>query len=266
VQLSGCSPESCFFFAFFQEKLLKTAAIPYCPMAFRLHNPASRLRRGSVKMKNGSEHQGELMSKSRLFIVMNLAMVVGGAYAFAMDEQAGPGSNVPAQPAERTVINWDDMKDRCLHPERLEGFKGQANIKLLCSDTSVEFVPAAPGQLPLAGTRTVVSTVVGDRFQSEAKNLSFPLQGKGGSCLRFKEVEKKLSIEKAITCGEVLSQKADLGQVCQNAVDQMKGANPRLVQVRETGKVVDTCAAFAREPETGDHGDAGAAPIPGAGK
>ena len=59
--------------------------------------------------------------------------------------------------------------------------------------------------------------------------------------MRFKEVEQVLTIEKPLSCDEILNIKGDLGDYCEGATDLAKGVNPKLIDTHETGNAVDTC-------------------------
>lgn len=198
------------------------------------------------------------MTNRMQFRVVNLAFAMtmvtivtmanaGGA--LANDDKGGdhgPGAGVSAS------ISWDELKARCLHPDQFPVQRAPQNIKIQCADSSYEYVPAAAGQVSLAASRTVVTSVLADKFHVVAGAADVPVIARGGSCLRFKEIEKTLTIEKPMSCNEILGLKTDPAEYCVSALDQARGQNPKLLAVRDTGHVVDTCGALTQSPGRDD--------------
>ena len=187
------------------------------------------------------------MSKNHFWILVSLAAGLGCMPAFA-DFEIEKGKEVPIpgpsggpSSGVSTSISWEDLKERCLHPEQFDVQKAPQNIKIQCADTTVEFVPTLAGQVSLASTRTVVSAVLTDKFHVLAGTAVVPVASKPGTCMKFKEVEKTLTVEKPLSCNELLGIKGELAEYCASQLDHVKAANPKVIQVRDTGKVLDTC-------------------------
>lgn len=160
-----------------------------------------------------------------------------GGVSGGKDAGKAPGTGVSAS------ISWEELKDRCLHPEQFDVQRPPQNVKLQCSDTRVEFVPTPAGQIGISGSRAVVSSIFSDKFHVVAGGTEVPIQLKPATCLRYKEVEKVLTIEKPMTCNDILGLKGDLNEYCTSALDRARGSNPKLNQVRDTGRIIDTCGA-----------------------
>src|SRR5207245_2602610 len=109
------------------------------------------------------------------------------------------------------TISWDEFKERCANPDKFAGDiqREPRQIVIQCSDKQREFVAAAPGEVPLPAHREVVTQLFSDKFHVDAHPTEIELATKGGSCFRFKEVEKTITIEKQLSCDEILGWKGD---------------------------------------------------------
>lgn len=183
-----------------------------------------------------------LKRKTVLVLMMAAFSVANGAFA---GDKAGDKAGKPGEHGAASVINWDEFKARCENPERFDVQRAPQNIKVQCTDVSNEFVASDAGRIPLAGMRTVAVTVLSDKFHVATAAREVAIAGKSGSCLRFKEVQKTLTVEKPLSCGEVLAMKGDVGDFCVAALDSVKAGNAKLIEVQDTGRVVDTCGNLA---------------------
>lgn len=149
-------------------------------------------------------------------------------------------------PGQQYTISWDDFKYRCsdAKDKPLNEQGKPLHIRVQCTNVEREFVPGAPGSVPLAASRQVVTNVLSDKFNVAAMGKDYPSNSKAtGSCLRYKEVERTIQIEKTMECAEILAIKGDINDYCMSNLDSMKGTSPKLIETRDTGVVRDTCAA-----------------------
>lgn len=221
-----------------------------------------------------AQFASKITLKNGLWIALTLAIGSSGISAFAEDfvieggaaagkeagGAAGAGKAPVPAPGVAASISWEELKDRCLHPEQFDVQRPPQNLKLQCSEARVEFVPTPAGQIAISGSRSVVSTMLSDKFHVTAGALDLPSMAKPASCLRYKEVEKVLTLEKPMSCNEILGLKGDLGEYCTNALDRARGASPKLTQVRDTGRILDTCSASISGGEAGTPPSAPVAP------
>ncbi len=163
-----------------------------------------------------------------------LLMMLGAPAALAGGKT---GINVNARP-----ISWDELQARCANPENFDIQRAPQSINIQCTDVHHEYVADAPGSVPLPESRLVTTAIFADKFYVNAEQKEVPVFTKGGSCFRFKEVEKSLTIEKPMSCAEVLGLKGSVDEYCVSLLDAIKGSNPKLAEVRDTGRVIDTCA------------------------
>ena len=172
-------------------------------------------------------------------------VIFGGlaSHAFAFDAQ--PLSDEVAK--KSFEINWEDFKARCADPDSFDNQRAPKEIRLQCTSVEREFVPDAPGVLELDSGRQIVTTLLSDKFSVSASQNPLVTQPKTVSCLRYKEVEKSMTLERAMSCVEVLSMKGEPHEYCGSLLNHAKGSNPKLIDVRETGNSVDPCLSVKQK-------------------
>jgi hypothetical protein len=178
------------------------------------------------------------MLKLNLFVMLGMVAVAGSMNVQAANPEMGnPGGseNTPS-------LSWEQFKESCLHPEQFNHQNPPSNIRIQCSDTSREFVSASPGQVQLPAYRRMIYAVFSNKFHVNAEQKDGPMAAKGGTCMRFKEIERTVTVERKLNCSEVLGIKSDLADYCASIASAAKSANPKLVDTRETGRGVDTCS------------------------
>jgi hypothetical protein len=177
------------------------------------------------------------MNKNLLF-VMGLSLSCASAFAADAPTPASP----LARPAAPRQISFDELKARCLHPEQFDVQRAPQNIRVQCAEQHREYIAAPAGEFALPNERKVFAAVLADKFAVNVEEKSIPMAAAQGSCLRFKEVQQTMTLEKALTCDEVLNIKTDTQDYCIPVLDAAKVANPKLMVVLDTGKFMDTCA------------------------
>ncbi|MBC7693194.1 MAG: hypothetical protein H7222_15625 [Methylotenera sp.] len=180
------------------------------------------------------------MSKLNLFAALSLVIGVSSAYANTA-EVFGGGPGDKAGP--KKAVSLEEMKDRCLNPLNYDVQRQPQNIVIKCSDVRLNWTAGKPGAVSLNGLRHVTAGVTANKFETSAITKEVPVEAKGGTCNRFTEMQETVAVERGLTCDELLSVKGDVVDFCAGAVDATKGSNPKLVDIVETGRVIDTCAA-----------------------
>ena len=168
------------------------------------------------------------MIKNLLASALVLVSVAGASNAFA---------------DAKKNITWGELQALCANPKGgKDGVQvAPEHIFVQCSDTTTSWVADAPGTLPLDGSRIVTPGVISDKFVVAEASKTYPVADKGHSCLKFKEVKKTATVEKALSCTEIAGIKGDLADYCAMEVTG-KNVKPGLVKVEDTGATMDTCA------------------------
>jgi hypothetical protein len=181
------------------------------------------------------------MFKARHFVLATLVMAFSAASALA-----GPSDGKDATPGKSFTVSWEEFKGRCANPDAYPQQRRPDRITIQCTNVEREFVPDAPGQVDLANGRRVITTVLSDKFNVASMDNGYALAARPGSCLRYKEIEKTISIERPLTCSEVLGIKGEVSDFCASALDTAKGVNPKLIDTHETGNRVDSCGSAGK--------------------
>ena len=190
------------------------------------------------------------MSKLNLFVALSLVIGVSSAYANTA-EIFGGGDKGPAAP--KKAVSIEEMKDRCLNPLNYDVQRQPQNIVIKCSDVRLNWTAGKPGAVSLNGLRHVTAGVTANKFETSAVTKEVAVEAKGGTCNRFTEMQETVAVERGLTCAELLSVKGDVVDFCAGAIDATKGTNPKLTDIVETGRVIDTCAAANIQNQKGSN-------------
>jgi hypothetical protein len=170
-----------------------------------------------------------------------LTCSLGNAFAEDSGKPAAPGASSPGQP-QAAVVAWDEFRERCAQPEKFDVQRAPQNIRVQCTDQRLTWMAAPPTALTLPCDRTVGGAVFSDKFYVANSERAFEISAKAGSCHRFQEVEERISIERPVSCDEILGVKGDVHEWCASVLDGVRMTNPKLVERNETNRVFDTCA------------------------
>ncbi len=173
-------------------------------------------------------------------LVLSISLVIGVLVSQVNPAFSSTTSGDPQSPAP-ALLSWEQFKESCLHPEQFHFQVPPSNIRIHCTDVQREYVALSPGQLPLPLKRKIISSVFSNKYNVIQNESISPITSKGGSCQRFKEVEKTLNVERILTCEDVLGIKSDLNDFCTSVLNAAKISNSKLMDVRDTGRVLDTC-------------------------
>ncbi len=191
----------------------------------------------------------------KYFMMMVAVLAISAVSAMADDGGDNKNPNDGGKDGsglQARSISFAEFKDRCANPDKYRGDVQRApeNIKVQCTDVSRAFVADASGQMPLPSSRSVTTALFSDKFNVDADTKAYPSDAKSaaaGSCLRYKEVQNTVAVEKQLTCGEILSWKGDVEDFCAANLESLKSANPKLIDTRDTGAVIDTCGGAASQ-------------------
>jgi hypothetical protein len=177
--------------------------------------------------------------KTRYLGLVSFILALSAVSTFADDGKGNP-------PFQVRSISYDEFKDRCLNPDKYPGDVQRApeNIKIQCTDITHQYVADSSGSVPLPGGRQVLTALFSDKFDVDAQSKLYAMDSKDGSCLRYKEVQQTLTVEKPLSCNDILTLKGDINDYCEQNLDSLKSANPKLVEVKDTGAVIDTCGGI----------------------
>jgi hypothetical protein len=172
------------------------------------------------------------MSRLNLLIATSLVALMGAAGAFADESQP---------------VTWDQLKEMCKNAGKPDDQRAPKNMVAHCTDTTVGWVQAAPGEMNLPGMHKVTTQVTAKGLHTNPCSETTPIESKGGMCTRFNQVERTLLIELPITCDDVNNAKGGETELCDTLVAKEKG-NGKLVDEKVIGHL-DTCGGGGDQHE-----------------
>lgn len=211
------------------------------------------------------------MSKSLIFMI-TLAAAAVSTTAGALppkDAPGGPGTPPPGRVSR--AISWQEFKARCQDPQSFPDVQIEPrNIKVRCTESTVDFVQQAPGTIPLPGSRSIRTEVLSDKWYVSPSSREIQVEQKSGGCLRFKQVQRTFAYEVALACPQVLAFPGEPDEYCEQSMgkgmshgggkDDKGGRRPggdfgkggwgkekELVDERDTGVTIDSCAGIKFE-------------------
>jgi len=191
-------------------------------------------KRGTMKMLPTKK-----ISMSMWAGVCAVSFVLSVASAFAGSKDDGNKAG-PTQP-----ISLEEFKGRCMHPRDYDKQVAPENISISCTNVESEFVPEAPGNFQMMSARQITAGVFSSKWHVggvDAKDV--PVQQKSGSCLRYKEVVRTLTEARQVSCDEIVAMKGDIQDYCLSVLDSSKSQHPKLIDTKETGRLIDTCGGI----------------------
>jgi hypothetical protein len=163
------------------------------------------------------------------------------ALAFATELGGGGGTPVAVK-----QIGFDEFKDRCVNPDKYPDIQlAPQHIVMLCESDTLDWVPDQPGSIPLQSTQVIQGAVKSDKFAVAVDSQTNDIPNKGGSCLRFKQIERSLKLEIPAACGD-LTKYDSVVQFCQDQASG-KGTSGKDVTTKDTGVEIDTCKDFPQK-------------------
>ena len=187
------------------------------------------------------------MSKYSLSLSFITAVVVAMAVAplgARSDDKPGPKPG-PTDP-QATPITWKEFVERCANPQTFPQQMPPTNITISCSDQVFKWVPIAAGEVALPSSRLVTQAVSSSKWVVPGAVREIPSAEKGAAaCPRFKEVSETYQVHRTLSCEEILGQKGqpvmDPFEACVDYLNKGKGGDKQGIEIRDTGRMVDTC-------------------------
>jgi len=184
-----------------------------------------------------------MKTQFNLFLpLFSVALVLSAASAMAGDGGKG-GDKGGDNNGPSFTLTWDQFKAQCQDPAHSPIQHAPENIVVQCTDVRHSYVPESSGNIPMAASREVTTAVSSNKFYVRAESDAIDTQAAVGQCLRYKEVEASFTIEKSLSCADVLGIKGDIKDYCASSTDLVKNANPKVVNFKDTGATIDTCGA-----------------------
>ena len=139
-------------------------------------------------------------------------------------------------------LTYDSFKQSCLD----ENFQGQQRapqkIKILCRNSMTTWQPIESAPMRLEESRSISAELFSDKYHVATSDYQVATPENITTCPSFREVVKTVTLERALTCDQVKAdEQQDLKDLCLTVIDEEIAANADLVEVKPTGRVLNTC-------------------------
>jgi hypothetical protein len=180
-----------------------------------------------------------------------IALALVSAPAFAQGPSFG-GSASSALPTGGHGLSFEQIKDACSNPSKFQNQQAPSNLQITCEEHVSRWLPYVAKEMQLPRSRYIVSSLTSDKYSVAPSQHAMDVDMQSAQCPSFKEVLEVTSFTKATSCDELLNFKGDEQDFCADILDRARQANPKMVQLNDTGRVVEFCSeGVKQEPGKG---------------
>ena len=146
------------------------------------------------------------------------------------------------------IESFDDFRDSCQNPGAHGAQRPPEAIKLQCKNVRTGWEQVESGATGLTETRVITAELFSDKFEVAAVDYNIATPEANVVCPRLREVVQTVSIEKSMTCDQILATEDGMDTICLAAINEAISANPDLVQTVPTGRLYSVCGSVVQKP------------------
>jgi hypothetical protein len=139
-------------------------------------------------------------------------------------------------------ISFDEIREACQSPGKFQNQIAPTNLQVTCEERASRWLPYTAKEMTLPRSRQITASLSSDKYQVSPSVHEMDIEMQTASCPSFKEVIEISSFTKATTCDEILQFKGGVEEYCAEILDHARQSNPKMVQINDTGRVVEFCA------------------------
>jgi hypothetical protein len=139
-------------------------------------------------------------------------------------------------------LTWDQIKDACQNPAKFQNQLAPSNLQISCEEHLTRWLPYVSKEMQLPRSRYIVSSLTSDKYTVSPNQHAMDVDMQSAQCPSFKETLEISQFTKATTCDELLNWKGGQEDFCADVLDRARQANPKIVQINDTGRVVEFCS------------------------
>jgi hypothetical protein len=139
-------------------------------------------------------------------------------------------------------LTFDEIRDACQNPSKFQNQLAPSNLQITCEEHVSRWLPYLSKEMQLPRSRYIVSSLTSDKYSVSPSQHAMDVDLQSAQCPSFKEVLEITSFTKATSCDELLGFKGDEQDFCADVCDKARQANPKMVQINDTGRVVEFCS------------------------
>lgn len=139
-------------------------------------------------------------------------------------------------------LTFDQIKDACQNPSKYQNQIAPTSLQITCEEHVTSWVPYVSKEMQLPRSRYIVSSLTSNKYQVSPSTNAMNVDMQTAQCPSFKETLEVTSFTKDTTCEELLGWNGTEQDLCADILDKARQANPKLVQINDTGKIVEFCS------------------------
>lgn len=157
-------------------------------------------------------------------------------------------------PAFAADLTFDEIREACSNPGKFQNQIAPTNLQVTCQEKVTQWLPYLAKQMNLPRSREITASLTSDKYQVSPNVHPMDVAEQVASCPSFKEVLEITNFTKATSCDELLQFKGTEEELCADILDQARQANPKMVQIEDTGRVVEFCTENNQQQKPRDEG------------
>jgi hypothetical protein len=144
-------------------------------------------------------------------------------------------------------LSFDEIRDACSNPSKYQNQIAPQNLQITCEEHVSQWVPYQAKDMTLPRSRYIISSLTADKYQVLPRTHAMDVDMYTAQCPSFKEILQATSFSKATSCDELLSFKGGEQEFCAGILDKARQDNPKIVQINDSGRVVEFCTESVQQ-------------------
>lgn len=138
-------------------------------------------------------------------------------------------------------LSFDDIREACQNPSKYQNQIAPSNLQITCEEHISRWLPYQSKEMQLPRSRYVMVSLTSDKYQMSPSQHAMDVDMQSGQCPSFKETLEVTSFAKATSCDELLEFKGNAQEFCAEILERARQANPKIVQINDSGRVIEFC-------------------------
>lgn len=158
------------------------------------------------------------------------------------------GLVVTIGPVHSAELTFDQFRESCTDPDSFGHQRPPEKIRVLCKNVYTGWNPIEAGGVSLSASRVLTGELFSDKYHVSSTDYDVEVPEMRAECPRFREVTETVTIERSMTCDQVMADERTLEDICLDVINDGVGQNPDMVEVEPTGRVYSVCGDTTQKP------------------
>lgn len=150
--------------------------------------------------------------------------------------------------AQNGELTYAEFLSSCQNPGAFGHQRPPQSIKIDCKNVYTGWEQIESGSFSLPESRQITSEIFSDKYHVSVADYSIETPDRRVTCPRLREVIQRVTVEKSITCEQILANPQSLETLCLQVIDEAVANNPALVVSSTTGRVYNVCSDEDQKP------------------